>query len=98
MSAIKFLKTYRVYEDDVIYNSTGEIIGTISQLKKLMPVNTADIQGHGIVEFYTPEQVVEILRLFSVAGRSEESPKDCNCDNATNGSNQKICDNDCLYH
>jgi bisphosphoglycerate-independent phosphoglycerate mutase (AlkP superfamily) len=32
MNAIEFLKTHRVYEDDVIYNSVGEMIGTISQL------------------------------------------------------------------
>ena len=38
-----------------------------TELKKLMPTNKADIQGHGIVEFYTPEQVVEILRLLAVA-------------------------------
>ena len=40
---------------------------TTTELKKLMPVNKADIQGHGIVEFYTPEQVVEILGLLGVS-------------------------------
>jgi len=32
MNAIEFLKTYRIYEDDTIYNSVDEIVGTISQL------------------------------------------------------------------
>jgi hypothetical protein len=35
-----------------------------TELKEIMSPNKADIQGHGIVEFYTPEQVVEILRLW----------------------------------
>lgn len=39
----------------------------IKELKKLMPVNKADIRGYGIIEFYTPEQVVEILRLLSTS-------------------------------
>ena len=43
-----------------------------TELKKLMPTNKADIQGHGVVEFYTPEQVVEILRLLGVVGQSEQ--------------------------
>ena len=43
-----------------------------TELKKLMPTNKADIQGRGVVEFYTPEQVVEILRLLGVVGRSEQ--------------------------
>jgi len=37
-----------------------------TDLKELIPTNKADIQGQGIVEFYTPEQVVEILRLLGV--------------------------------
>jgi len=37
-----------------------------TELKEIMQPNTVDIQGHGIVEFYTPEQVVEILRLSGV--------------------------------
>lgn len=45
-----------------------------TELKKLMPTNKADIQGHGIIEFYTPEQVVEILRLLGVVGQSEQLP------------------------
>jgi hypothetical protein len=32
MKAIEFLKTHRIYEDDVIYNSVGEMSGTITQL------------------------------------------------------------------
>ena len=43
-----------------------------TELKELMPTNTADIQGQGIVEFYTPEQVVEILRLLGVVEQSEQ--------------------------
>lgn len=43
-----------------------------TELKKVMLPNSADIQGHGIVEYYTPEQVVEILRLLGVVGQSEQ--------------------------
>lgn len=43
-----------------------------TELKKLMPPHVVDVQGHGINEFYTPEQVVEILRLLGVVGRSEQ--------------------------
>jgi hypothetical protein len=32
MKAIDFLKQHRVYEDETIYNSVGEIVGTVSQL------------------------------------------------------------------
>lgn len=32
MKAIEFLKQNRVYEDETIYNSVGEIVGTVSQL------------------------------------------------------------------
>ena len=32
MKAIEFLKQHRVYEDETIYNSVGEIVGTVSQL------------------------------------------------------------------
>ena len=32
MNAIEFLKQNRVYEDETIYNSVGEIVGTLSQL------------------------------------------------------------------
>lgn len=32
MKAIEFLKQHRVYEDEAIYNSVGEIVGTVSQL------------------------------------------------------------------
>jgi len=32
MKAIEFLKEYRVYEDETVYNSVGEIVGTVSQL------------------------------------------------------------------
>ena len=32
MKALEFLKQNRVYEDETIYNSVGEIVGTISQL------------------------------------------------------------------
>lgn len=32
MKAIEFLKLHRVYEDETIYNSVGEIVGTVSQL------------------------------------------------------------------
>jgi hypothetical protein len=42
-----------------------------TELKKIMSPNKADAQGHGIVEFYTPEQVVEILRIHDAVGRSE---------------------------
>ena len=41
-----------------------------TDLKELMPTNKADIQGHGIIEFYTLEQVVEILRLLGVSQRA----------------------------
>jgi hypothetical protein len=42
-----------------------------TELKKIMMPNSADIQGQGIVEFYTPNQVVEILRLLGVVEQSE---------------------------
>jgi len=32
MNAIQFLKQYRVYNDDTLYNSLGEIVGTTSQI------------------------------------------------------------------
>ena len=32
MKALEFLKQNRVYEDETIYNSVGEIVGTLSQL------------------------------------------------------------------
>ena len=32
MKAIEFLKQNRVYEDETIYNSVGEMVGTVSQL------------------------------------------------------------------
>ena len=32
MTAIEFLKQHRVYEDETIYNSAGEMVGTVSQL------------------------------------------------------------------
>lgn len=32
MKAIEFLKQNRVYEDETIYNSVGEIVGAVSQL------------------------------------------------------------------
>lgn len=38
-----------------------------TELKELMPPHVVDVQGHGINEFYTPEQVVEILRLLVVS-------------------------------
>ena len=38
-----------------------------TDLKELIPPHVADIQGQGIVEFYTPEQVVEILSLLGVS-------------------------------
>ena len=43
-----------------------------TELKEIMSPNKADIQGHGIVEFYTPEQVVEILCLLGVSNRREQ--------------------------
>ena len=43
-----------------------------TELKELMQPNKGDIQGSGIVEFYTPEQVVEILRLLDVVEQSEQ--------------------------
>lgn len=32
MEAIEFLKQHRVYEDETIYNSVGEMVGSLSQL------------------------------------------------------------------
>lgn len=32
MTAKEFLKEHRIYEDDIIYNSIGEIVGTMTQL------------------------------------------------------------------
>jgi len=41
-----------------------------TELKELMHPHVVDVQGHGIDEFYTPEQVVEILRLLGVSQRT----------------------------
>ena len=38
-----------------------------TELKELMPPHLVEVQGHGMNEFYTPEQVVEILRLLGVS-------------------------------
>ena len=43
-----------------------------TDLKELIPPHVADIQGQGIVEFYTPEQVVEILSLLGVSQQREQ--------------------------
>ena len=48
-----------------------------TELKELMQPHVVDVQGHGINEFYTPEQVIEILLLLGFVGRSEQL---CECE------------------
>ena len=42
-----------------------------TELKEIMQPNEGNIQGHGIVEFYTPEQVVEILKRVVLMAYNE---------------------------
>ena len=44
---------------------------TITELKELITPHVVEVQGHGINEFYTLEEVVEILRLLNVIEQRE---------------------------
>jgi hypothetical protein len=63
----------------IAYNVKNKRSMKTTELKELMPPHVVDVQGHGINEFYTPEQVVEILRLLGVVGQSEQLCE-CKCE------------------
>jgi len=50
------------------------------QLKSIFPPYTVDIQGSGLHEVYTPEQVIQILTLLGVKELDLLINRFCDCD------------------
>lgn len=79
ISAKKFLKLHRVYEDDTIYNSVDEMVGTLTQLMEEYASLTPNKEKTAEVYVTYDKSDGEVFCAFISKEQCEKEAKECGC-------------------